>query len=393
MTEILSPAGDLERLKWALRYGADAVYIGGYDYSLRANANNFSVSDIKEAVEFAHNLKKRVYVTVNILFHNEDLTNLDDYLITLSDLGVDAFIVSDMAVIERINSLKLKPEIHISTQESSVNKESVKFWKSLGASRVVLGREASREDIQDILDNVQVELEVFIHGAMCTSYSGRCVLSNYVTNRDSNRGGCSQVCRFSFTMDDNTDYQICSKDLCMIDYIRELVSMGVSSLKIEGRMRSLYYIATVVNAYKNIVINCENGTLTDDIVEYYKKVLNRVSNRENIPQFFDSEPGVNEQYYTGRQEVSNQDFLALVTEKENQGYALIEQRNNFKVGDTIEVFGPNTSPKKFCVTDIINTNDEHVESAKHAQEILKIKVPFEVQKYDILRVPTGKIKK
>lgn len=387
MTEVLSPAGDLERLKWALIYGADAVYIGGYDYSLRANANNFSVEEIKEAVEFAHNLEKRVYVTVNMLFHNEDLEKLDDYLITLDKLGIDAYIVSDMAVIKRIKELKLNPEIHISTQESSVNKETVKFWKDMGATRVVLGRECSREDIKDIRDNVNIELEVFIHGAMCTSYSGRCVLSNYVTLRDSNRGGCSQVCRFSFDMDDYDDFQICSKDLCMIDYIPELTNLGVASFKIEGRMRSIYYIATVVNAYKNIVSKNNSNTLTKDTIEYYKKVLSRLSNRENVVHFFHEEPGVNEQYYTGRQEVSNQDFLAVVLEDESENYALIEQRNNFKVGDTVEVFGPNDEAKTFVVTEFINKDGISVNEAKHPQEKLKIKVPFKVRKYDIIRVP------
>ena len=387
MTEILSPAGDLERLKWALTYGADAVYIGGYDYSLRANANNFCVEDIKEAVSFAHNLNKKIYVTVNILFHNEDLDNLYEYLKTLSELGIDAYIVSDLAVIERIKELKLKPEIHISTQESSINKETIKFWKNLGATRVVLGRECSKEDIQDIKNNVDIELEVFIHGAMCTSYSGRCVLSNYITNRDSNRGGCSQVCRFSFKMDDNDDFQICSKDLSMIDYIKDLIDLGVASLKIEGRMRSLYYIATVVNAYKNIVTLVNENKLEIKDIEYYKQVLNRVSNRENIAQFFIEEPGVNEQYYTGRQEISNQDFLALVIEDSKDGYALIEQRNNFKVGSKVEVFGPSEKGKTFIVEELINKENEYITEAKHPQEKLKMKVPFNVRKYDIIRVP------
>lgn len=385
MTEVLCPAGDLERLKWALMYGADAVYIGGYDYSLRANANNFSILEIEEGVNFAHKLGKKVYVTVNILFHNEDLENLDNYLITLDKLKVDAFIVSDLAVIKKIKELNLNTDIHISTQESSVNKETVKFWKSLGASRVVLGRECSKEDIIDIKKNVDIELEVFVHGAMCTSYSGRCVLSNYVTYRDSNRGGCSQVCRFTFNMDDNEDFQICSKDLCMVDYVPELVDMGISSLKIEGRMRSLYYIATVANAYKSIVNAKVNGTLTDEMMSHYKKVLSRLSNRESVPQFFDKNPGVNEQYYTGREEVSNQDFLALVLNY-SDGYATIEQRNNFKVGDTVEVFGPNTKERSFLVTEMINEKGESVEVAKHAQEVLKIKVPFGVQKNDIIRV-------
>lgn len=385
MVEILSPAGDLERLKWALTYGADAVYIGGYNYSLRANANNFSIDEIKEAVTFAHNLNKKVYVTVNILFHNEDLKNLDDYLIELSNANVDAFIVSDMAVIKRINELKLKPELHISTQESSTNKYTIKFWENLGATRVVLGRECSKIDMIDIKENTNAELEVFIHGAMCTSYSGRCVLSNYVTKRDSNRGGCSQVCRFTFNIDDNNDFQIASKDLSMIDYLEDLINIGVSSLKIEGRMRSMYYIATVVDSYKKVRDMVINNTLTEEKLNYYKKVLNRVSNRENKPQFFDKEPGVNEQYYTGREEASNQDFLGLI--KEADDLVTIEQRNNFKIGDEIEVFGPNTAPQKFTLEYMVNEKMEETNVARHPREILYIKVPFKVNSGDILRVP------
>lgn len=385
MVEILSPAGDLERLKWALTYGADAVYIGGYNYSLRANANNFSIDEIKEAVTFAHNLNKKVYVTVNILFHNEDLKNLDDYLIELSNANVDAFIVSDMTVIKRINELKLKPELHISTQESSTNKYTIKFWENLGATRVVLGRECSKMDMIDIKENTNAELEVFIHGAMCTSYSGRCVLSNYVTKRDSNRGGCSQVCRFTFNMDNYNDFQIASKDLSMIDYLEDLINIGVSSLKIEGRMRSMYYIATVVDAYKKVRDMVLNNTLTEEKLNYYKKVLNRVSNRENKPQFFDKDPSVNEQYYTGREEASNQDFLGLI--KSSDDLVQIEQRNNFKIGDEIEVFGPNTAPQKFTLEYMVNEKMEETNVARHPREILYIKVPFKVNSGDILRVP------
>lgn len=386
MTEVLSPAGDLERLKWALMYGADAVYIGGYNYSLRANANNFSIQDITEGVEFAHSLGKKVYVTVNILFHNEDLEGLTEYLTTLSDIGVDAFIVSDLAVIKRIRELNLKPEIHISTQESSVNKFAVKFWESVGVTRVVLARECSKIDIIDIKNNTNAELEVFIHGAMCTSYSGRCVLSNYVTKRDSNRGGCSQVCRFIFKTKKYDDFQIASKDLSMIDHIPELVDMGVSSLKIEGRMRSMYYIATVVNTYKNVVTLYKEGKLTSELMEYYKRVLNRLSNRENKSQFFTGEVNRSDQYYTGRKEVSNQDFLGVVLDY-TDGVMKIEQRNNFKVGDTIEVFGPNTLATKIKVDSIINEENESVGVANHPQEVLYVKVPFKVEKNDILRVP------
>ena len=386
MTEVLSPAGDLERLKWALMYGADAVYIGGYNYSLRANANNFSIQDITEGVAFAHSLGKKVYVTVNILFHNEDLEGLTEYLTTLSDIGVDAFIVSDLAVIKRIRELNLKPEIHISTQESSVNKFAVKFWESVGATRVVLARECSKIDILDIKNNTDAELEVFIHGAMCTSYSGRCVLSNYVTKRDSNRGGCSQVCRFIFKTKKYDDFQIASKDLSMIDHIPELVDMGVSSLKIEGRMRSMYYIATVVNTYKNVVTLYKEGKLTNDLMEYYKRVLNRLSNRENKSQFFTGDVNRSDQYYTGRKEVSNQDFLGVVLDY-TDGVMKIEQRNNFKVGDIIEVFGPNTLATKIKVDSIINEENESVSVASHPQEVLYVKVPFKVEKNDILRVP------
>ena len=386
MTEVLSPAGDLERLKWALMYGADAVYIGGYNYSLRANANNFSIQDITEGVAFAHSLGKKVYVTVNILFHNEDLEGLTEYLTTLSDIGVDAFIVSDLAVIKRIRELNLKPEIHISTQESSVNKFAVKFWESVGATRVVLARECSKIDILDIKNNTDAELEVFIHGAMCTSYSGRCVLSNYVTKRDSNRGGCSQVCRFIFKTKKYDDFQIASKDLSMIDHIPELVDMGVSSLKIEGRMRSMYYIATVVNTYKNVVTLYKEGKLTNDLMEYYKRVLNRLSNRENKSQFFTGDVNRSDQYYTGRKEVSNQDFLGVVLDY-SDNVMKIEQRNNFKVGDTIEVFGPNTLANKIKVDSIINEENESINVASHPQEVLYVKVPFKVEKNDILRVP------
>lgn len=387
--EVLAPAGDLEKLKWVLMYGADAVYIGGENYSLRANANNFTVSEIKEAVKFAHKLKKKVYITVNMLFHNEDLSELDKYLIKLSKIGVDAFIVSDLSVIKRIRKLKLKPEIHISTQESTTNYETVNFWKSLGATRVVLARECSKEDIKDILDKTSVELEVFIHGAMCTSYSGRCVLSNYVTYRDSNRGGCSQVCRFSFDIENiDKEFAISSKDLNMAKYIGELVDLGVSSLKIEGRMRSIYYIATVANAYKNIIDKKISNKLDEETIKYYTKVLTRCANRESCPQFYDKMPGANEQYYTGREEISNQDFLGIVLkyDKKNK-IAYVEQRNNFKIGQTIEVFSPNKKPFTFKVNEIYNKDGFLVDVARHPQEKLKIKLHEEVEKYDILRVP------
>ncbi len=385
--ELLLPAGDLDRLKFACLYGADAVYIGGYNYSLRANANNFSLEEIEEAVKFAHERNKKVYVTVNMIFHNEDLKDLDDYLIALDKIGIDSYIVSDFAVIEAIKRLNIKTKFFISTQKSITNLEAVKFYKDLGAYRVVLARECNREDIKNIKDNIDTEVEVFIHGAMCTSYSGRCVMSNYVTKRDSNRGGCSQVCRFIFDNDTGYEYAFSSKDLNMIDYLSDMMDLNIESYKIEGRMKSLYYIATVANAYRTIMDHKIKGTLTDDIIKYYKKVLNRVSNRENIPQFYNGVPGVEGQYYSGRQEVSNKDFLGLILSyDEETKEAIIEQRNKFSCGDIVEVFGPNTSIQKFKIEYIKNNDNELVDSASHAQEIIKIKIPFNVNKNDIMRV-------
>lgn len=385
--ELLLPAGDLDRLKFACLYGADAVYIGGHNYSLRANANNFSLDEIREAVEFAHNLDKKVYVTVNIIFHNEDLNGLDEYLKALDEIGIDSYIVSDFAVIEAIKRLNIKTPFFISTQKSITNLKAIEFYKKQGAYRVVLARECSREDIKYIKENIDTEVEVFIHGAMCTSYSGRCVMSNYVTKRDSNRGGCSQVCRFVFDNNTPYDYAIASKDLNMIDHLPDLMDLGVESYKIEGRMKSLYYIATVANAYRTIMDKKIDGTLSEDDIIYYKKVLNRVSNRENTPQFYECVPGVEGQYYTGRQELSNQDFLGLILDYDTETCeAIIEQRNKFSVGDEVEIFGPNTSASKFKIEYIINNEGENVESASHAQEIVRVKIPFEVSKQDIMRV-------
>lgn len=385
--ELLLPAGDLNRLKVACLYGADAVYIGGYNYSLRANANNFSLEEIKEACEFAHKLNKKVYVTVNMIFHNEDLNGLDDYLKALDEIGIDSYIVSDFAVIESIKRLNLKTPFFISTQKSITNLETIKFYKELGAYRVVLARECSREDIKNIKENIDTEVEVFIHGAMCTSYSGRCVMSNYVTKRDSNRGGCSQVCRFVFDNDTDYEYAFSSKDLNMLEYLPDMMNLGIESYKIEGRMKSMYYIATVANAYRTIMDKKIDGTLTEDDIVYYKKVLNRVSNRENTDQFYNGVPHEEGQYFNGRQELSNQDFLALVLEyDEETKIATVEQRNKFSVGDTLEVFGPTTKVNSFEIESILNDKEEYVFSASHAQEIVKIKIPFKVNKDDIIRV-------
>lgn len=389
--ELLAPAGSLEKIKYAFMYGADAVYFGYKDYSLRANAKNLSREEIKEAVLYAHNLGKKVYVTVNIVFHNEDFKGLIDYLKYLSEVHVDAIITSDVAVMNIINEEKIDLCIHVSTQASILNYEAAKFYKNLGATRVVLAREASREDIKRIKDETGLEIECFIHGAMCTSISGRCVLSNYCTNRDSNRGGCAQICRWTFDYEDNgkliTDkpFSMTPKDLNMVPFIKDMMDVGVNSFKIEGRMRSIYYVSTVILIYRRLIDKILNNTLTEEYQRYALNILNRVANRESTPQFFDKLPGVEEQYYLGRDEVSNQDFLGLVIDYKD-GIATIEERNYFKIGDNVQFFGSETETKNYKIEEIFDEFDNQINEANHPQMIVKLHVPFELKKYDMMRL-------
>ncbi len=386
MVELLAPAGDLERLKVALLYGADAVYFGGQDYSLRANALNFTLEEIKEATEFAHNLKKKVYVTVNIVFHDEDLIGLKEYLKHLDEIGIDAIILSDMVVLELVKELGCKFECHISTQASILNYETAKFYKSLGATRIVLAREAHRKDIKRIKEETNMELECFIHGAMCTSFSGRCVLSNYVTMRDSNRGGCAQVCRFSFKFnDDNEVFSMTPKDLNMISYIKEMINLGVNSFKVEGRMRSIYYIATVIGSYRKIIDLILDNKYDDAYTRYYLDILNRCANRDSTPQFFDKMAGVKEQYFLGRDEVSNQDFLGIVLKKE-KNYIILEQRNYFKVGDIVEFFTPNGEVVTFKIGEMYDENNELIEVARHPRMTVKLRCDLDLPEYSMMRI-------
>ena len=385
--ELLAPSGDLERLKIALLYGADAVYIGGQDYSLRANALNFSLDDIREACKFAHDLGKRVYVTVNIVFHDKDLKGLEEYLIELDKAKVDAIIVSDVVVMDLWKKLNLSMELHISTQASTLNYEAVKFYKELGATRVVLAREANKEDIKKIKDETGIEIECFVHGAMCTSISGRCVLSNYATNRDSNRGGCAQVCRFVFNAD-NTDqvFSMTPKDLNMVSNIEEMIKVGVNSFKVEGRMRSVYYIATVIYVYRHLIDMVLNGTITDQHRNYYLNILNRCANRDSVEQFFNGLPGKNEQYFLGRDEVSNKDFLGFVKSYEN-GVVTMEQRNYFKPGDVVEIFGPHKDAFTFVIPEkLYNDKDELIEVANHPQMIVKFAIDTPLEENDMMRL-------
>ena len=386
--ELLSPAGDLERLKIALLYGADAVYIGGQDYSLRANATNFNHEEMKEACEFAHKLGKKVYQTVNIVFHNENIDGVYDYLKKSVDAGIDAFIVSDPFIISYIVKNFPNVEAHLSTQNSTTNVETVKFFKKQGVKRVVPARELSKNEIKEIIDKTGVDVEVFIHGAMCTFYSGRCTLSNYVTNRDSNRGGCSQVCRFAFDIDTDTDtkFTMATKDLNMARYIKDMIDIGVSSLKIEGRMRSHYYLATVISSYRKIIDACYNGTLTDDVLAEQERILSRVANRETSTHYFTHLADENDQYYTGRQELSNQDYLAYVLDYDKNSHIItISERNYFEPGDDVEIFMPSGKVVSLTVDKIYDEDMVELDKACHPEQTLKIKCDEEVEVSSMIR--------
>lgn len=389
--ELLAPAGDLERLKIAFLYGADAVYVGGDLFSLRANADNFSLDELREGVKLAHSLNKKLYVTVNIVMHNKELSHILDYLLELDKIGIDAIIASDPAIID----LALKKTnlcVHLSTQACTINREAALFWKNLGVERIVLARECSRDDIQDILDNVDIEIECFVHGAMCSSYSGRCVLSNYLTNRDANRGGCSQICRWDFDLLDSDFNEIkgekpftfCTKDLSMLQYVPDMIDMGITSLKIEGRMRSLYYVATVVDIYRRVIDSYYHDKENYAYNKKYEDILTRCANRDSVPQFFNGKYDSSCSYYNGRMELSNQDFLGVVLDYDGK-FLTIEQRNYFKVGDSVEIFGPGKEIFSFVISSMYDVDGNILEVARHPKEIIKIPVVGDFSRYDLMR--------
>lgn len=391
--ELLAPAGDLERLKIAILYGADAVYVGGPSLGLRANAINFTFEELKEGCRFAHSHNARVHVTVNIALHNKEIEQVCAYLIRLEEIGVDAIIVSDPAIV-RLAKENTSLEIHLSTQQSTINRLSCKYWKNEGVKRIVLGREASCEDIRDIINNVDIDIECFIHGAMCASYSGRCVLSNFLTARDSNRGGCSQICRWDFDLyGDNKqlkgekDFTFCTKDLSMLRVLPQMIDMGITSFKIEGRMRSIYYVATIVNIYRRAIDAYFNDKDNYVYNEEYEKVLNNCANREATVQFFLKDADVSTQYYNGREEVSNQDFLGLVLDYNDETkFVTMEQRNYFKVGDEVEMFGPKMDTFSFKIEEIYDEDGHSIDVVRHPKQIVSFRINKKVYPNDMMRI-------
>ena len=387
--ELLAPAGDFERLKWAFLYGADAVYIGGLEFGLRANATNFSLPQIKRAVLYAHRLNKKVYVTVNIALHNQETKKVLAYLFELEKLKVDAIIVSDLYVLQLANK-KTKLKVFVSTQAATFNYQAATFLHEMGASRIILARELYKNDIKEIIKKSKLEIEVFIHGAICASISGRCALSNYLTNRDANRGGCSQVCRWYFELTDQKsfskkDFSLSTKDLIMVDHLKEMIEMGISSLKIEGRMRSIYYLATVVSIYRRIIDGIYQNN-NYDINQKDLKDLKRVANRQLISQFFEKGFEKDYQYYGERDEDANQDFLAIVLKYDKKTkLALVEQRNYFTKDDQVEFFGPNLMPKPFKIKAIFNEEKETIEVVRHPKQKVYLLTDKVLTKNQIIR--------
>lgn len=387
--ELLAPAGDLERLKIDLLYGADAVYLGGEKYGLRANATNFTIEELIEGCTFAHQLGKKVYFTLNIVFHNQDMDGVEDYIKEVAQTGIDAFIVSDPFLISYIKENYPQVEVHLSTQNSTTNYKAVEYFKNEGIDRVVLARELSKEEIKEIIDKTKVEIEIFIHGAMCTCFSGRCALSNYVTNRDANRGGCAQVCRFNFKTDNDEDFTMATKDLNLARYIPDLIDIGVKSFKVEGRMRSLYYLATVIGSYRKIIDHYNNKTLTEEILNRQIEILSKVANRETSTQYFDHQADETDQYYTGRQEISNQDYLGQVIsyDKENK-LVKIYERNYFKVGDQVELFTPSGKNIEFIVEKLYDEEKEQINVARHPDKIyyIGLNTNIKIEEYSMIRL-------
>ncbi len=401
--ELLAPAGDMEKLKTAVYYGADAVYFGGEMFSLRAGAGNLSVPEIREAMDFLHARGARGYMTINIYPHNEHLNLLRNYLMEIKDIPVDAFLVSDPGVMTILKEIIPDAEIHLSTQANTTNYMTARFWASMGVKRIVTAREMSLKEIREMRDQLpdEVEIESFVHGAMCISYSGRCLMSNFMTGRDANMGACTHPCRWKYSIveekrpgeyypieeDSHGSYIMNSRDLCMLDGIPDLAAAGVSSLKIEGRMKSAYYVATVVSAYRTAL---DHYLADPDNYQYdpaWFTELCKASHREFTHGFYYNKPSAEDQNYQSSDYIREYSFIGMVKGVEPEtGFALVEQRNKFSIGDEIEIFGPGVPFTKEVITEMYNQDGEPVESAPHPQQIIKLKLSTPVKENYILRM-------
>lgn len=404
--ELLAPAGDLEKLKIAVLYGADAVYIGGEAYGLRAKAKNFDIPKMEEGIKFAHEHGVKVYVTANIFAHNDDFEGMAEYFKDIERIGADALIVSDLGIFSVAKEAVPSMEIHVSTQANNTNYKSAQFWYKLGAKRVVVARELSLNEINKIRDNIpeDMDIEAFVHGAMCISYSGRCLLSNYLTGRDANKGECAHPCRWKYNLveekrpgeympvveNERGTFIYNSKDLCMLNHIPELLEAGIYSFKIEGRMKTPFYVGTVVKAYREAINDyLKNPEIYKSKLSYYMGEIAKASHREYTTAFYFSKPGGDEQVYTNNSYIREYDFIGMVSHDYDSATecAVIEQRNKFEVGDEIEVMPAKGEAFKMVVTKMWNENGVEIMSAPHAQQVVKLKFDNPVKKFDMLRKP------
>lgn len=397
--ELLAPAGTMEKLQMALAYGADAAYLGGTQFGLRAFGGNFTNDEIRAAVQLAHGMRRKVYVTVNVFPHNDDLVALPDYLRFLAEAGVDAVLVADLGVFMCAREVAPALPVHISTQANNVNWRTVRAWQELGAARVVLARELSREEIREIRRQTDVELELFVHGAMCISYSGRCLLSSYFTGRDANRGGCAQSCRWQYALveesrpgeyypvaeDERGTYIMNSKDLCLLPYLDEVAASGIDSLKIEGRMKSVHYVASVVKAYRMALDAAYAGAPYEVRAEWTEE-LGKVSHRAYTTGFFLGKTTEADQIYGSSSYEQTSDFVGLVRSYDPEsGLATVEQRNNMKLGQEMEIFQPHGASFRQELREMWDADGQPITAAPHPQQIVRIRMAQPVEENSILR--------
>ena len=400
--ELLAPAGDLEKLKIAIDYGADAVYFGGEMFGLRSAAKNFTVDDIKIGVEYAHSKGKKVHMTMNIFAHNEDIGHLEDYLNKIKDIPIDAFLVSDPGVMTVIRGILPDKEIHLSTQANMTNYKTAEFWYRQGVKRIVLARELTFTEIRELRNRLpeDLELEAFVHGAMCISYSGRCLLSNFMIERDANRGECAHPCRWKYHLveeqrpgeyfpveeDDRGTYIMNSRDLCMIENLPDLIQAGLSSIKIEGRMKSIFYVATIIGAYRRAIdayyADSEGYVFNPEWLSELKKV----SHREFTTGFYYNKPTNKDQNYRTSAYTRDYSFVGIVKSYDpSAGIAVVEQRNKMCLGDEIEVFGPDTDYFTQRIEYMTDEEGQPIEAAPHPQQIVRIRMDHPVSEKFMLR--------